>query len=246
MNTHEKRSTRRRGSRRLARRGGAGFTLIEILLALGILAFALSMVAAVFPVAILQAKQADRTTMDTLIAENALAVIKATARHSTFATVGTTMVPVVLQNGGGGLRSLHVDDTRYPIGDDESRYGWVALVRQSSPGANDYQFVVIPYEKSPGVNYGAKDYPTLVSYSGVSISGTTASFSQQSDMAIGSPLVRADGGGFTFIVGIENNTAILAGNLGSGTVWVLHHTSSTGGGRSPALGCMMFRLSLQP
>jgi len=235
------------GGRGGAARGGAGFTLIEILLALGIMAFALSMIAAVFPVAILQSKQADRATMATLIGENAQAVIKATARHSAFNGVPPSMTLVHIKDGGSGSRALHIDDTRYPTGDEESAYGWVALVRQAPGGANDYQFVVIPYEKQPGVDYGADDYPTLVPFNGVSVSGKTASFAKQTDMAIGSPLIRGDGGGFTYIVGIDGPKAILAAEVGSSsTFWVLHHTDKTGGGRSPALGCMMFRLSLQP
>jgi len=53
------------------------FSLIELMLAMGLLAVAMSMVAALFPVAVTQSKEANDNTFATLISQNAEAIVKA-------------------------------------------------------------------------------------------------------------------------------------------------------------------------
>jgi len=65
------------------RRRGRGFTLTEILMAVGILGVGLSMIAAVFPIAVDQDRRGRESTMAALCARSVVASMR--AGHSTFA-----------------------------------------------------------------------------------------------------------------------------------------------------------------
>lgn len=143
-----------------------GFTLIEIMLALGVLGIGMVMVASIFPAAIKQTQTSDRNTKAMVIADNARAILEmhlsqaGLAGHLSAAEFGEVTF------GDTGAEFIHPDDSWYPSGDpavvDNGRYGWLALVRQVRPGANDYQVAVIPYEKFSGVDYGPDNRPDLV------------------------------------------------------------------------------------
>lgn len=64
------------------RPGRSGFTLIEIMLALGVLGVGMVMVATVFPAAIHQTRQSDRNTKAVLIAGNARTVLSMKLTHA--------------------------------------------------------------------------------------------------------------------------------------------------------------------
>ncbi|NLF32348.1 MAG: prepilin-type N-terminal cleavage/methylation domain-containing protein [Planctomycetes bacterium] len=145
----------------------AGFTLIEIMLALGVLGVGMVMIAAIFPAAAYQTREADKTTHAILICDNARTILQLKAMHEN-GDFGTAMGEVDWRANGNvnellGVRSafvpvpfgddpgsdpaiIHPDDGWYPSGPylDEfnGRQGWVALVRQytgkpSSPVNNN-------------------------------------------------------------------------------------------------------------
>lgn len=141
-----------------------GFTLIEIMLALGVLGVGMIMVAAVFPAAIYQTRAADRTTHSILICDNARAILQLKATHGrmdVLPDIDTAFVPVVIDDPAGEDPLddivIHADDAWYPSGpylaEFNDRQGWVALARRYGSDDNDYQIVVIAYRKFDGMGY---------------------------------------------------------------------------------------------
>lgn len=66
---------------RFTRRSRSGFSLTEILMAVGILGVGMTMVASIFPVAVDQTRRANDTTMAALCARSAAAVMRARRSH---------------------------------------------------------------------------------------------------------------------------------------------------------------------
>ena len=151
-------------------RARRGFSLIEIMLALGVLGVGMVMVAAIFPAAIYQTRAADRTTHAILICENARAILTMKATHTGMGAMGggldvnTEFAPVVIDDPDRPTppdivnpRVIHADDAWYPTGPlmtgVNDRQGWVAMARRVAHGANNYQIVVIAYRKFEGLGY---------------------------------------------------------------------------------------------
>jgi len=156
----------------------AGFTLIEIMLALGVLGVGMIMVAAIFPAAIYQTRAADRATHAVLICDNARATLQLKATEDAINTmwasgapennVASAFAPVKIDDPARDLLryeashaltniAIHAEDARYPTGplvaDINDRQGWVALVRHMPGTQHDYQFVVIAYRTFDGMDY---------------------------------------------------------------------------------------------
>jgi len=166
-------------NRRTPPRGRAGFTLIEIMLALGVLGVGMIMVAAISPAAIYQTRAADRATHAVLICDNARATLQLKATDSAMVATGTPdlnvnteFAPVEIddpaRNPGASEPDIlphivvHAEDARYPTGplvaDVNDRQGWVALTRRRTAGTTGhYQFVVIAYRKFEGMGYTEAD-----------------------------------------------------------------------------------------
>lgn len=199
--------------------GSAGFTLIEIMLAMGILAIGLVMVGAAFPTAIQQSKETAEDTAATLIFNNAVAICRDKLHANDFPagptwadfvyvagppTVAPVSMPVPI---AGSPVSVHVTETAYPVdpvaGEDPNnipRYRWIAIGRRiNAPNpANpaepfDVQLVIVPYR-----TYGKPlaDMPTVlqVYQFTCTLSGTTMTFppspgSNVDKLHVGSPVV---------------------------------------------------------
>lgn len=145
--------------------GRAGFSLVELMLAMGILAIGMTMVATAFPTAILQTQRSAAETTGGLIAENAEAIIRARLNHEDLdqylpddrfgelVPLSVTDIPVSAPASTRGA-VVPLKDRRYDPDDDEStEYGWLLLGCRAALNANDYLFVVIPYRRFPGVDY---------------------------------------------------------------------------------------------
>ena len=243
----------------------AGFTLIEIMLAMGIMAVGMAMVAALFPAAILQSKDADHYTKSVLISRNAEAVICAEANYAGFFVgLGDTEFHVLTINDTpGGV--IHSQDATYPTDGPpaDSSYGWVALVRRVTAGANDYQFVVIPFRKLPSIDYGDDDRPDDPQRVTMGLDADpdepSALFEDADDLAVGSPVVVAAGeftGRFAFIERVDGEKVYLSNTLGvpnfltdpGGIDREIDLYVLRGGGESeapPAIGCYVFRTALR-
>jgi len=129
-----------------------GFTLVELMVAIGILAIGAAMVASVFPVAMLENKKSVEHTMGALISENALALCRQKLRHSDlnnavavaegkYTDVTEYITPAEAAYPMARLESetpaadwpsveaqdwITVEGTTYP----SARYGWMVSARQ--------------------------------------------------------------------------------------------------------------------
>jgi len=141
----------RSGRCRLPRSRGAGrggFTLTEIMIALGVMAIGMGMAAGAFHAGI----QNHLITVDEIhrmmIGENAMAIVKARLNAE-------SQLPPPLANGDlqwvqlstdeAGDQRLGPQDIQYPIGPSPT-HGFFALGARASKTENDFRFMVIVYE----------------------------------------------------------------------------------------------------
>ena len=154
----------RTSNNRTCRGRAGGFTLAEVMMALGILGFALPMVAAAMLAGMLESKESFDNTMSTMLAENALAVLRCRVSHSNLkaSSWGSLKMNTFQQLPGG---RIHDDDLIYsPFGEQEFRtkFACVIMGRRMADNANDYLFVAMVYRKlndSDTVAAVAFDYP---------------------------------------------------------------------------------------
>jgi len=153
MNRHHDRTT---GAPGLA----GGYCLAELMVALGILAFALPIIGTTFLAGALENKESVESTMGTLLAENALALTRATVRHSDLVNA---FGPGKMDQPRWIPRSLLSDtDLAWCPGTREGEetvqgaaqreakpllYGCVVAAQRMAKGANDYRLVAVPYRK---------------------------------------------------------------------------------------------------
>jgi len=126
-------------------RVGAGFSLIEVTLALGVIAFALVAIMGLFPVAMKSATDSQRETRATFIAQGVIADLKSGASPTnTYVSIATNFqlpagrVTVNLENGstnylafseeGTPLGSVSAGDFSNPLAAPSSAYGTKVIV----------------------------------------------------------------------------------------------------------------------
>ena len=232
------------------RRRCKGFTLAEILIALGILVIGMSMVAAIFPAAMEFNRASTNSTLGTIICENGLVLSEMTL---TAEIVGDS---VVLQ---AYVDDAHLPDAEhlyyltkaqqhYPTDTEDSRTGFVMMARKVSATGSTYQLVTVAYRKTEKSNTVAL-VPITCSISGRDI---TLSGANNTSLRIGTPVINRATGQYAFVDSI--NSTGTAGTLDidpakrsmpDGSSYVLLERTSTGGAinigdmrRSPAIGAM--------
>jgi hypothetical protein len=172
-------TTPSRGRRPGVRRGrSGGFTLTEIMIALGVMVIGLGMAAGAFHAGI----QNHMTTIDDifgrLICENAVAIAKVRLRHTlndggsawgTHNRINSGFGIVADADAQGRPLVLVTTDKRYPIppeaigGDprmaDRSRMGYLLIARRATgrEDRNDYVFKVVPYALQHRGNWAATE-----------------------------------------------------------------------------------------
>ena len=145
-----------------------GMTLLEIMLAMGLLVVGMVMVGTLFPMAILESQETNEKTLNLIIAENAAAtcqrtlhagVVPAGLPANGFGLLGNLDSPPADAIAGLNVRytvkGLSDLDMAYPVGTDGTLYRWIALARlvdqRVDGGGNpvnpyDVQLVIIPYK----------------------------------------------------------------------------------------------------
>ena len=128
------------------RRGRQGFTLTEIMIALGVLAVGMGMAAGAFHAGI----QRHIITVDeirrTMIGENAVAIAKARLRAD--AALGDAPFQLskeMLPNGQRFEYTLGQKDLEYPVASG-SRFRCLVFGSRPDPERNDFEFMVVIYE----------------------------------------------------------------------------------------------------
>ena len=198
-------SKRLRTNSRRSTRGG-GFTLSELMIALGIIAYGLTMSAGLFAAAMQYNNQSFRSVVGTIICENGASVAISALRHNPSNPIG----------GSDELEDvtdeLELADRTYPAGsvdsdgDRTSRYGYCVLAKHIGD-ENDYQLTIVSYKLNKAGN------TVELKQANVTISdhddASRADGSFPSGVLPDSPLIRADTGELSSIEGIEGGEAIL-------------------------------------
>ncbi len=227
-----------------------GFSLVELMMSLGILVVGLSMVATAFPTAMLATKLSVADTSATMISENAISICRVRLSHNTIKGLGGA-----LWDGTPLIGEAHTGDLTYPVAHGTTgahpddwveipsgsgtwfppiRYGWLLAARQmKSVNCNDYQLVIVPYRKFlPG--------DAAPAFSTVSTDGNKIT---SGNVSIGAPVIcRAndnDGGKYAFVV---DSDGTLSRTIPPGEAL----TVGPDGRNSPAIGCYVVRTAVAP
>ncbi len=123
-------------------RARSGFTLMEVMMAVGIFAIGMGMIASMFPAAI---KETEATLNDyegPAICENALAIVKAKVTHANANTPVTASLAVL-----SGTAIIGDTDRQYRTYGTRER-GFIALAKQwnNTTDRNDFQIVILAYD----------------------------------------------------------------------------------------------------
>ena len=181
-----------------------GFTLAEMVIALGILAVGLTMVTSLFPAAIHFRQRSVNDSLGTLICQNGLTLSKLAFTAS---DIPSTILAVKADEVN--TTPLSIADQRYPCGSATSTTtGFVVMARKindDSDLATDEgcQFVIVSYRKNVGetVRIRSVDISTPL---GQVTDTLTISSANVGDLRLGSPLIWRRTGEFARIVAIDD------------------------------------------
>ncbi|MDY7011685.1 MAG: prepilin-type N-terminal cleavage/methylation domain-containing protein [Planctomycetota bacterium] len=228
----------------------SGFSLVELMMSLGILVVGLAMVATAFPTAMMETKFSVEDSMATMISENAAAICRVRLSHITIKDSVSGQVadvsslisraerayPVVR----GDHTSVPKEWVEIPSGSGDyyplSLYGWLLAARQpSSNDVNDYQLVIVPYRKFlPG-----DKPPSFSNPATVNVDGTGEKLTDGSVVSIGSPVISTFDGTFAYVVDSAGN---LSCRMTPGAALAV----GDHGQNSPAIGCYVVRTAAAP
>ncbi len=157
-------------TRQPAARCGGGYSLAELMIAMGVLAIALPMVATTFLSGALENAKSIETTRGTLVAENALAIVRARVTHADLMAPRRDPLPSPpLPDGfgtGAMTRPEMISTSLVPLVDlewnpargtaqsvpGEATYGCVVLAQRVIADANDYRLIAVPFRKFQSSN----------------------------------------------------------------------------------------------
>ena len=172
-----------------------GFTLAEILVALGILAVGMSMVAAIFPAAMEYNRDSTNKTLGAIICENGLIVSELALTAEVVDGLAPTLMTVFADDAN--FKYISQKQQRYPTEGDPSKTGFAMMVRSMAPeGLPDtervYQIITVAYRKTNKDN-------TVVLVPLTCDVNTNIIKNASTKLKIGSPLINRTTGEFAFI-----------------------------------------------
>lgn len=210
-----------------------GFSLAELMIAIGIMGIGLVMAMALFPAAIKEHRRSSRDVLGMIICQNGASIARKTLSHplkdNSGATVGLDLVDCT--------DTIKPENTRrYPIEQSDAQRGFVLLARLKSDTAgyeNDYVVAVISYALSDSANTVEVRKLEGATFADNDTSFTIPASIGEDDRTklIGSPVLAANGA-FAFIAGIDGDQAILHRKWDSGNVadpYVILEVTSVGG-----------------
>ena len=145
-------------------KANGGFTLVELMIALGILAFALPMIGTAFLAGMVENKESNDNTMLTLVAENAISIASSRLNETALTGFTETLAPVpksVVNPGELEWRPYGQAGLNYPadpVAENAAGvYACVLFVRHW-PGTTgnvvgDYQIVAMVFRKAGTINW---------------------------------------------------------------------------------------------
>ncbi|MCK5114047.1 MAG: prepilin-type N-terminal cleavage/methylation domain-containing protein [Phycisphaerae bacterium] len=196
----------------LIRTGRTGFTMMELMLTIGIMAVAITMVASIFPVAILESNQSYKDIVGTLVCENGLAVTKAVLVE----TDVPSNMGVIFDEANGtsilGKNFQHYKSQFEEVGTvwinrgfrdddldtDEKMRGFLVLGKKLSSSTDINQLIVVSYARSGDTTGNNEVTAELV---GCTVAaGETKIENGGGELRVGSPLIDAVHGYYATII----------------------------------------------
>lgn len=246
----------------------SGFTLTEVLIAIGILAIGMTMVAAIFPAALKMTEDSTNNSLGVIIAENGLAMAKARLQADQDLNGTADAIPgEVFSNVFLNTDNYHCideshdafvtkNDQHYPNADPDTKKGWAMLARRiytddtDRPQDQGYMLVVTSYRKKEPSNTARWSQVTVTSVGHNGDDPSIAVFSDGDEIRVGSPLVFADPTNtwqVATIVSKNGANAVLDRQIetiasGTHTAFVLEETGVSG--NSPAMHTLVVRTGL--
>jgi len=226
---------------RSCRRRHGGFTLAEILIAIGILTIGLAMVASVFPAAVNFSNASLGDLVGDMIARNGLAVAQAVLQSG---DISSGALVVLADEANTTL--LSAASQHYPQGTASCTRGFVLLGRTTTPNA--VQLIAVAYQKRDAAH----------TVTAQTVTGTTSDYGDASQFLVsagwtyvrsGSPILHKSTGQWARIVGTRtegsSNYALLDRRVSWGSAqeaFVIVESSEAA--ISPALAVLSTRLGL--
>ncbi|MBS3734410.1 MAG: hypothetical protein KGY99_05730 [Phycisphaerae bacterium] len=220
------------------------FTLAELLIALGVLATGMSMVAAVFPAALTETQRSVNDVIGESICENALTLARVRLRQTDVPSRWLTNQTAAIGH----------DNATYPVGDSDSDFGFFLTARYVTADVNDYHLVVVAYRRqTEGGNPRLVRKRATMSNDPDNEDRMVAVFEDATDLQVGSPVIARSGpdgddvGHYGWIVRLDGATAYLDAahdtlpTDNERSVYVVAEATAT---RSPAMYVHSTRTSL--
>ncbi len=224
--------------------------MMELMLAIGIFAVGMSLVAGLFPAAIKEAESTVKDYEGPIICENGLAIVKARVTNANLASYFTAQSnPEMVELAETGTVDIGADDRIYKDNGTRKR-GFTALAHRWKIDRNDYQLVIVAYDIASGTNNIRAEQ--------LSVSATIDKAAIQFEYAgtktglIGSPAIDPASGRYATIIGIDGDTIYLDHSIGENTddPFVIREvvglpTSTNFVDNNPVLGVLTTRTALR-
>ncbi len=226
--------------------GRVGFSLSELVLALGVLAIGMTMAAALFPAAMKLNEQSTKDSIGTLIAENGLAVAQALLKASD--ANNTNLVCLADENDASLIRIdlQHYGDPNDPNTGPPTR-GFVVLGQKHPADPNGLsRLVIVSYDKrSPGNTVTAQN--RIISNPTTANGVTKVTLSPAPP--VGSPLIVAKNGSWAKIIEVNDSNCVLDHMIDTGgsndAFIIVEESGSITLAKSPAMAVLVSDVMLQ-
>jgi len=163
---------------------GRGFSLAELMIAIGILGIGLAMALSLFPAALKENERSQNSILGVTICENGLSLAKLVLKSTDL--TASTLVD----------KTSSMPSTTYPYGTAGGSFGYIILGRFL--GADSYQLVAVAYRKADTA-HSVIAQSISCSTSGTSVTGAGGS------LRTGSPLIDKGSGKYATILTTTNN-----------------------------------------
>jgi len=198
-----------------------GFTLTEIMIAMGVLAVGMGMVAGALHAGIQVHIRTIDDIMRQLIGDNSLAMVQARVRHTTGASNGipaSTASYKWLKTGTGADCYFGPGDLQYPWNTAGTPYGAAVLMRRrvidatTSTFANDYDVIIVPYtiiRDTTGLLGTVSPTDMFSSTVAAGTPGSTVTVTSAGVLKVGSIVIDSRSGQVSIVQSVTNTTTVV-------------------------------------